>query len=182
MLDHIGLSVSDFARAKAFYEKALAPLGFRVVMEVTKADSAGRYEGAGFGDTKPIAVSVEQGRKDRRRRRRYGVRLLAVIAVYLTHEGRIYCTADTDTLPQRTTPPPMPKPPDPPRCHPSFRPLRRGDGMPKFGPKIETSTDGEERRPSLDSERTRRIGRGRLEAAEAPSWVQADNSKSQSGE
>ena len=27
MLDHIGLTVSDFAKAKAFYDKALAPLG-----------------------------------------------------------------------------------------------------------------------------------------------------------
>ena len=27
MLDHIGLTVSDFARAQAFYDLALAPLG-----------------------------------------------------------------------------------------------------------------------------------------------------------
>jgi catechol 2,3-dioxygenase-like lactoylglutathione lyase family enzyme len=27
MIDHIGFSVSDYARAKAFYERALAPLG-----------------------------------------------------------------------------------------------------------------------------------------------------------
>jgi catechol 2,3-dioxygenase-like lactoylglutathione lyase family enzyme len=26
-LDHIGLDVSDYERSKAFYEKALAPLG-----------------------------------------------------------------------------------------------------------------------------------------------------------
>jgi catechol 2,3-dioxygenase-like lactoylglutathione lyase family enzyme len=50
MLDHIGFPVSDFARAKAFYEKALAPLGIGVVMEVTKAESGGAYEGAGFGE------------------------------------------------------------------------------------------------------------------------------------
>lgn len=53
MIDHMGFSVSDFARAKAFYETALKPLGYGVVMEVTKADSGGAYEGAGFGDTKP---------------------------------------------------------------------------------------------------------------------------------
>ena len=53
MIDHMGFAVSDYARSKAFYEKALAVLGYRVVMEVTKADSGGAYEGAGFGDKKP---------------------------------------------------------------------------------------------------------------------------------
>src|SRR5688572_8395318 len=53
MLDHIGFGVSDYARARAFYEKALAPLGYRPVMEVTKAQSGGAYEGTGFGDSRP---------------------------------------------------------------------------------------------------------------------------------
>jgi catechol 2,3-dioxygenase-like lactoylglutathione lyase family enzyme len=35
MIDHVGFSVSDFARSKAFYERALAPLGYSLVMEVT---------------------------------------------------------------------------------------------------------------------------------------------------
>ena len=35
MIDHVGFSVSDYARAKAFYERALAPLGYTLVMEVT---------------------------------------------------------------------------------------------------------------------------------------------------
>ena len=34
MIDHIGIYVSDLARAKAFYEKALAPLGYGLMMEV----------------------------------------------------------------------------------------------------------------------------------------------------
>ncbi|MGD2132556.1 MAG: VOC family protein [Maricaulaceae bacterium] len=33
MLDHIGIKVSDYPRAKAFYDKALAPLGFVTIME-----------------------------------------------------------------------------------------------------------------------------------------------------
>jgi len=33
MLDHVGLTVSDFARSRAFYEAALAPLGMRLMME-----------------------------------------------------------------------------------------------------------------------------------------------------
>lgn len=30
MIDHIVLAVADFAKSKAFYEKALAPLGYRL--------------------------------------------------------------------------------------------------------------------------------------------------------
>ncbi|TFH51891.1 VOC family protein [Actinomyces viscosus] len=33
MIDHISVSVSDPVASKAFYEAALAPLGYRVVME-----------------------------------------------------------------------------------------------------------------------------------------------------
>jgi catechol 2,3-dioxygenase-like lactoylglutathione lyase family enzyme len=33
MLDHMGFAVADYARSKAFYEQALAPLGFVLVME-----------------------------------------------------------------------------------------------------------------------------------------------------
>jgi catechol 2,3-dioxygenase-like lactoylglutathione lyase family enzyme len=33
MLDHIGLLVSDYAKSKQFFETALAPLGYKVVME-----------------------------------------------------------------------------------------------------------------------------------------------------
>ena len=42
ILDHIGINVSDYARAKAFYEKALAPLGITLVMEFGKAAGFGR--------------------------------------------------------------------------------------------------------------------------------------------
>ena len=33
MLDHVGFAVSDYARSKAFYEKALAPLGLTLILE-----------------------------------------------------------------------------------------------------------------------------------------------------
>ena len=33
MFDHMGFAVPDFARSKAFYEAALAPLGIKVVRE-----------------------------------------------------------------------------------------------------------------------------------------------------
>jgi catechol 2,3-dioxygenase-like lactoylglutathione lyase family enzyme len=33
MLDHVGLPVSDYERSKAFYERALAPLGLSMLLE-----------------------------------------------------------------------------------------------------------------------------------------------------
>jgi catechol 2,3-dioxygenase-like lactoylglutathione lyase family enzyme len=48
MLDHIGIGVSDFARSKNFYDKALAPLGIALVMEVT-AEQTGDEPSAGYG-------------------------------------------------------------------------------------------------------------------------------------
>lgn len=53
MIDHLGISVSDYERAKAFYAKALAPLGYGLIMEVTAAQT-GHAAAAGFGaDGKP---------------------------------------------------------------------------------------------------------------------------------
>jgi len=52
MLDHIGIPIADYARSKAFYEKALAPLGYSLVMEVPQTGNGERA--AGFGaDGKP---------------------------------------------------------------------------------------------------------------------------------
>jgi catechol 2,3-dioxygenase-like lactoylglutathione lyase family enzyme len=42
MLDHVGFAVADYERSKAFYEKALAPLGFTLLAEFSGA-------AAGFG-------------------------------------------------------------------------------------------------------------------------------------
>ena len=42
ILDHITVIVSDYARSKAFYEKALAPLGITPVMEFGEACGFGR--------------------------------------------------------------------------------------------------------------------------------------------
>jgi catechol 2,3-dioxygenase-like lactoylglutathione lyase family enzyme len=52
VLDHVGFPVSDYPRAKAFYEKALAPLGYTLIMEVGQTGSG--HPAAGFGaDGKP---------------------------------------------------------------------------------------------------------------------------------
>lgn len=53
MLDHIGFGVKDIARSKAFYQRALAPLGVSIVMEVTPEEAGGDTY-LGFGeDEKP---------------------------------------------------------------------------------------------------------------------------------
>ncbi len=41
MFDHIGLNVASYARSRAFYERALAPLGYSVVMASDEAKRAG---------------------------------------------------------------------------------------------------------------------------------------------
>ena len=48
MIDHVGMPVSDLARATEFYVKALAPLGYGIVMEVSAAET-GRGAAIGFG-------------------------------------------------------------------------------------------------------------------------------------
>ncbi|HJY88445.1 MAG TPA: VOC family protein [Candidatus Acidoferrales bacterium] len=53
MIDHIGIRVRDYARAKTFYTAALAPLGYQVTMELTPEMDLG-YIGVGLGiDRKP---------------------------------------------------------------------------------------------------------------------------------
>jgi catechol 2,3-dioxygenase-like lactoylglutathione lyase family enzyme len=53
-LDHIGINVTDYERSKAFYTKALAPLGIALVMEHGKA--------AGFGRGQKPELWIGQGK------------------------------------------------------------------------------------------------------------------------
>ena len=48
MIDHLGFSVSNMERAKAFYLNALKPLGIGVIMEVSAEETGGDAH-AGFG-------------------------------------------------------------------------------------------------------------------------------------
>ena len=53
MIDHMGLTVSDPTRSRHFYDKALAPIGYEVLMEVPKDFTEGRAV-FGYGvDPKP---------------------------------------------------------------------------------------------------------------------------------
>lgn len=49
MIDHTGISVSDFAVSKAFYMQALAPIGYQLLMEFP-ASVTGSADVAGFGE------------------------------------------------------------------------------------------------------------------------------------
>lgn len=49
MLDHIGIRCDDFSASRAFYEKALAPLGFALSMHVTKEMTGDGSEHVGYG-------------------------------------------------------------------------------------------------------------------------------------
>jgi catechol 2,3-dioxygenase-like lactoylglutathione lyase family enzyme len=48
MIDHIGISVSDLARAKVFYAAALAPLGYALFMEAPGQMTDGGLPAVGF--------------------------------------------------------------------------------------------------------------------------------------
>ena len=50
MLDHIGLIVHDYQRSKAFYQSALAPLGYELVMEM------GDWAGFGWGGKPQLLI------------------------------------------------------------------------------------------------------------------------------
>jgi len=52
ILDHIGFNVGDFAGAKTFYEKALAPLGITALLHVTE-EMTGAGAHCGFGKEAP---------------------------------------------------------------------------------------------------------------------------------
>jgi catechol 2,3-dioxygenase-like lactoylglutathione lyase family enzyme len=48
MIDHTGVSVTDFGRSKAFYEQALAPIGYSLLMALSASETGGT-DVAGFG-------------------------------------------------------------------------------------------------------------------------------------
>ena len=61
-VDHTSLSVSDFAKGKAFYAAALKPLGITVLMEFPKA-MTGNFGVAGLGSNgKPFFWLADAGK------------------------------------------------------------------------------------------------------------------------
>jgi catechol 2,3-dioxygenase-like lactoylglutathione lyase family enzyme len=50
MIDHIGFAISNYEKSKAFYAKALAPLGYVLIMEVAAEGNPSGAPAAGFGE------------------------------------------------------------------------------------------------------------------------------------
>lgn len=61
MIDHTGVTVSDFGRSRRFYEQALAPLGYALLMELS-ADVTGHADVAGFGEPPKPDFWISSGR------------------------------------------------------------------------------------------------------------------------
>ncbi len=53
MIDHIGIRVADFDRSRAFYDKAMAPLGASLLMMVPTEFTGGMKVG-GYGRDRPV--------------------------------------------------------------------------------------------------------------------------------
>src|ERR671925_1470120 len=53
MIDHTGIAVSDFDAAKAFYDKAMAPLGASLLYMVPSEYTGGAKVG-GYGRDRPV--------------------------------------------------------------------------------------------------------------------------------
>ena len=64
MIDHTGVVVSDFARSKAFYEAALAPIGYAKLMEFPAAVT-GHVDVAGFGEPPKPDFWISNGEPNR---------------------------------------------------------------------------------------------------------------------
>jgi catechol 2,3-dioxygenase-like lactoylglutathione lyase family enzyme len=65
IIDHTSLSVADFAAMLAFYEKALAPLGVKVLMRFGR-EVTGNVEVAGLGREKPFLWLADAGKTEPR--------------------------------------------------------------------------------------------------------------------
>jgi catechol 2,3-dioxygenase-like lactoylglutathione lyase family enzyme len=61
MIDHIGFPVSDYERSKAFYTKALAPLGYTLVMEVRQNEHDSPAAGFGANGKPDLWIGGEGG-------------------------------------------------------------------------------------------------------------------------
>ncbi len=63
MLDHAGFPVADYARSKAFYEMALAPLGYSLIMEVAQDENDSPAAGFGANGKPDFWIGGEGGLK-----------------------------------------------------------------------------------------------------------------------
>jgi catechol 2,3-dioxygenase-like lactoylglutathione lyase family enzyme len=64
MIDHTGISASDFEKSKAFYTKALSAMGYALLMEFP-ASVTGHTDVAGFGEPPKPDFWVSKGESNR---------------------------------------------------------------------------------------------------------------------
>lgn len=64
MIDHTGVIVSDFGESKEFYSRALAPIGYSIIMELP-ASVTGQTDMAGFGEPPKPDFWIRQGSPNR---------------------------------------------------------------------------------------------------------------------
>jgi catechol 2,3-dioxygenase-like lactoylglutathione lyase family enzyme len=64
MIDHTGVSVSDFDRSKTFYQRALAPIGYALLADFPAAVT-GHTDVAGFGEAPKPDFWVNKGSANR---------------------------------------------------------------------------------------------------------------------
>lgn len=60
MIDHTGVVVSDYAKSKAFYIAALAPIGYALLMELPTSVT-GHTDVAGFGEAPKPDFWISRG-------------------------------------------------------------------------------------------------------------------------
>lgn len=61
MIDHVGFPVADYEQAKSFYQEALAPLGYTLLMEVGQSENESLAAGFGADDKPDFWIGGEGG-------------------------------------------------------------------------------------------------------------------------
>lgn len=64
MIDHTGITVSDYGRSKAFYTAALQPIGYALLAEIPAAVT-GHADVAGFGEPPKPDFWISAGQPNR---------------------------------------------------------------------------------------------------------------------
>ncbi|MDB5803395.1 MAG: gloA [Betaproteobacteria bacterium] len=64
MIDHTGISVSDFVPSREFYRQALAPIGYTLLLEIP-ATVTGKTDVAGFGEPPKPDFRIGRGQPNR---------------------------------------------------------------------------------------------------------------------
>ena len=64
MIDHTGVTVSDYQKSKKFYEEALAPIGYKMLVEIPKEYTAGKGV-CGFGEPPKPDFWIAEGTPNR---------------------------------------------------------------------------------------------------------------------